>query len=193
MQKLEQGFSIFLALQSVVACGSAEDGDGSIGLGVDPNKQGQDLTADEFEAICRAVADYAQDKFDSRSVRIATCRWTAAALAAPGAEPNTMLCESTYEACTDCIDREGCEGPEPRGEVEGPGCSSPDVPQECSSTVAEIEACFTARIDQYVSPFFAAPACDELGDAPDIPHLDEGLEVPEMCEPVRKNCPEVLE
>jgi len=192
-----------LAISSVTACGSDDDGGGdgggaSLDSGVDEDKPVEDLTDDEAEAICEAGADYFVEKFSSSSLQTAFCRAIAVGTAlglATDEESMQDMCNSLYESCTNCIDDPDAEECEDMTEVpiEEPECGDEEVPSDCSSSVGELEACLKAEVDQGVAAFNDIPDCDEIGPDTEPPTFEEDPPLPAACETVEENCPEALE
>lgn len=191
-----------LAVASVTACKSDDDGDGgsnSFGTGVEPDKLGEDLTDDEVEALCEASVEYTSDKVASDSFRKATCRFAAAYAAqtqAPSEDTLESYCELAYDLCIDCMenpDAEGCEDfPDP-SEDEPADCSDEEAPADCTSTVAEIETCMKTTIDDGIATLTSVPSCDRVTMDTELPDVTAAFEFAAECETVEENCPEVLE
>lgn len=72
-------------------------------------------------------------------------------------------------------------------------CEDEGVPEDCTSTAGQIEACFKANVDQSTSVFDDVPNCDALTEATELPDVEEDLELPAACDTVLDNCPEVLD
>lgn len=188
-----------LSVSSLAACSSDDSGDGGgggLGSGVDSDKQGEDLTDDEVESICEAGQDYVEEKVSSDSFNKSVCRFAAAsvALTAPDEEAMKEACDEGYDLCVDCManpDNEGCEDFDT--DTEQGDCSIEEAPEDCTSTVGEIEACLKATVDLSVSLFKNVPSCDDLTEDTELPVLDDELDTPAACETVEDNCPEVLE
>lgn len=191
-----------LAVSSVSACKSDDDGDGgggSLGSGVEPDKQGEDLTDDEVETLCEATDDYLSDKLTSDSFKKATCRYAAAYAAqtqAPSEGTLKSFCDLAYDLCVSCLeepDAEGCEDFPDLSETEPADCSGEEAPTDCTSTVGEIEACFKATMDEGIANLSSAPSCDDLTMDSELPDASLGFEWAAKCDTVEENCPEVLE
>jgi len=190
-----------LAISSVTACGSDDDGDGggdgggALDSGVDQDKPGEDLTEDEIEAVCEAQYDYAESKVSDADMAKAMCRLVAlsAALSVGGDDAAmTEMCEMVDEACNDCRDDPDGDGCDAYADLEEPenDCSETEVPDDCSSTVGEVEACFKAQVDQFSAIIGDLPSCSEISADSEPPDLEAEIE---ECETVEENCPEALE
>ena len=189
-----------LAISSVTACGSDDDGGGDGGgaldSGVDQDKPGEDLTQDELEAVCLAQYDYAESKISDADMAKALCRMVALSAAiAVGGDNMAEACEMVDDACNDCIDdpdADGCEDYQDILEPDDPetDCADEEVPDNCSSTVGEIEACFKAEADTFSAILGDLPSCSEISEDTEPPDLDAEIE---ECETVEENCASALE
>lgn len=190
-----------LAISSVTACGSDDDGGegdgnggGSLDSGVDQDKQGEDLTQEEVEAVCEAQYDYAESKISDADMSKALCRMVALSVALSEGgdqEALTTMCEMVDEACTGCIDDPDGDGCEAYADLEPEetDCSTVDL-DGCTATVGEVEACFKAQVDQFSGLLGDLPSCSEVSEDTEPPDLEAEIE---ECVDLEDTCPAALE
>lgn len=190
-----------LVAVSVTACKSDDDDGGSaggLGSGVESDKPAEDLTDEEVEAICEAGADYFEDIYSSESFMKSACRFAAVftGVTAPTESSRESLCESAYDLCIGCMEDPEAEGCEDFGDATVPedsiDCAMAEVPDDCSSTAGELEACYRALLDQPSKMIADLPSCSEIDADTEAPSFNVEQEVPAACKTVEKNCPEFL-
>ena len=194
-----------LAVSSATACNSDDDGDSgdgdSLGSGVDSDKQGEDLTEAEVKTICDASGDYFEEVYSADNFAATVCRYAGVRLAverATSGDSMESVCDAGVDLCMDCVDdpeAEGCEDfPDLTLEDDEIDCSDTSVPDDCSATVSEIEACLKAIVDLPMEVLSGVPSCSAINEDTEVPVLDEiGEEMPAECERLEDSCPEILE
>jgi len=194
-----------LSISFVTACKSDDDGGGgggdSLGSGVDSDRAGEDLTEDEVKTICEATGDYVKETYASGKFAAALCQYAGVRVAverATSEDSMESLCNAGVDLCNDCVDdpeTEGCEDfPDLTFAEEEIDCSDTSVPEDCSATVGQLEACVKATLDQPIDAISNVPSCSGVNENTEVPSLDDiGEEMPAECQVVEDNCPEFFE
>lgn len=162
---------------ALVACGG--DGGGSgVDSGVSAAKKGNELTPAEETALCEAAVDHYASVVTAADVENFACV-TAGATAAAAGDGSVMSCQIVYDMCI-AMDPEPTDNP-------GTGCTLTFELSTCTASVAEIEACLTAR-NIAAGEAFREASCDDLATPAD-PN-PEPADLPE-CSKIATTCPGV--
>lgn len=107
------------------------------------------------------------------------------------------LCDAGTDLCQDCAEDPGVEGCEDfpdltldESEID---CSDTSIPDDCSATAGEIEACLKATIDMPMDALSSLPSCSAVNADTEVPSLDFAEETPAECELLEDKCPGFFE
>jgi hypothetical protein len=183
------GIISLLAVSTFCACGSDSEGPSGVTSGVDGSRPVNMLAPGDAQKLCDAVARYGTSRVSRDSVRRAVCvGLTALQIANP---PTVAQCNDSVAQCVMMAAQ--TTGGTTVGAT--PACTAGVPPTNCTATVAELETCSTALIDQAANAL-ASVTCDLWGlppaeaakrimDAQNRPALAE-------CAPIRQKCPAFL-
>ncbi len=176
-----------LGLSMACAAAGCSGGDGgeneSFSSGVTPSKQGEDVTQNEAEQFCMALDDYRTAQTPSRQTQCRAEGFAAANLYRLLAPSDKELRDACSEAEQSCL-----EEPNDPDDVD---CDVADAPAACTSTIGQIEACVTDKVNQNKARLESLPACSSLTREGIAEIADNPPELPASCETVRTNCLEV--
>lgn len=177
--------SAALALSPIlVACG--DDGDGGGGGGTtqvfdssqaNKDKMLSELSQEEVTALCEEYQEYVASEISEAELKRFACYAVAAAFS--GGDANA--CNMIAQECINAPAEENNSGLEPDDSSDD--CNPDDV-KDCDATVGELEACFSATIDQLNSAAQNASCSTSSLD-------DVGS--PAACAPLMEKCPELFE
>ena len=161
-----------------LGCGD-DDGDGGGGSGVNSGISGskvvEDLSDDEATKLCESVSN-AGDSLGEISDDQGCIAGGAATT------ENKAACEEFVETCQ--MQPDDGDDDEPDEEPEEGSCDdAADVFEGCKATVAEVENCFNALIDQFHE--IEDLTCDDAGSVT----LEELQGLPGACDAVQEKCP----
>lgn len=167
------------------ACGDDDD-DGGGGAGVEPVDTGlpddktlSDLDEGDQEAICDAI-----DGLVGPEVQC-----VGAALFIGIFSEDAAACQATFDACIADPEQFAEDNElEPDDEEE---CSVDEIPEDCSATVGELEACFSeqaAAIQSLINNFQCAELLASEGEA-----LGALEELGPACQAVEEKCPGIFD
>lgn len=184
-----------LAATLTAGCGGGDgggDGAGGVSSGVDSTKRGDEVTEEEAQRICEAVGDYVERKVSQ--IDLCKVAGVVAAQIVAGVDPEATDAD-LQAACSEGVQSCNEDEPEPIDPGTEDDCTSGEVPEECSSTVGEIEACLKDTVDMSFAMFTEVPDCGSLTrDLLESEEEEPGEpEMPASCETVQENCPEVFE
>lgn len=183
------GIIAALAIFAFCGCGSDSDGPSGVASGVDGSKPVNTLAPSDAQALCNAVTSYGTSRVTPDSVRRAVCvGLTALQIANP---PTVAQCNDSVAQCV-TMASQTTGG---TTVVRTPTCAAGVPPTACTATVAELEACSTALIDQAANAIGSitcdvwglppADAAKRIMDAQNRPALAE-------CAPIQQKCPAFL-
>lgn len=181
------GVSVFAIACGDDGGGSNNGGGGTSGFssGVDGEVSAGELSADQEDAMCSAYESYASSQVSESEAEELGCTLSGV-MGAAFAQPETD--EEAQQACTTAYD--DCMNSDEEGGEEGT-CQFRDVSEDCTATVAEIEACKEVQYAKSIEALRAMPSCDEL-TLEDLQADDGESETPTECQPVEEKCSELL-
>lgn len=168
--------------------------------GLDPNKKGSELDADEVIQLCEAGAGYG---FDTLADNLETYCNTlgvgdAAGQIATGATEDSELqaaCKTSYDECMvlyeDATSSENFESNREKALISS--CEDAEEVPDCESTVGEIEACSQDTVSSTLEYAKKLPECEDLTLGKLIDIASNPPESPDSCEPVAMDCPDAME
>lgn len=174
-----------MACAAVGCSGGDAGGDESFSSGVSPSKQGEDVTQNEAEQFCMALEDYRVAQTPSRATLCRADGFGAANLLRLVAPSDKELRDACSEAEQNCL-----EEPIDPDDVD---CDLATVPSSCTSTIGQIEACVTDKVNQNNSRLESLPACEALTREGIAEIVDNPPALPASCETVRTNCAQVYD
>jgi len=181
-------FALVLSVGALTNCGGGSSS--GVNSGVDPAKPADDITDDEAERICEAMADYAASQLNEKEVTCKSEGLTYAVAAAIGGRNEADMqaaCQDAYDGCME-------DAPEPDGtdcsDATGDAAMCDD-----SVTVGDVETCATDKVDAYAEVVDQIPSCseitmdklEEIGDQ--LGQGGAGPEQPASCDDVVDACP----
>lgn len=161
--------SLLLAC-TLLACGG-DGGGGSVDSGLPAEKKGSELSDSEGTTLCEAQFTHLGTLVSEQDAHRFACVGTGITAALLG-DGSVMSCQIVYDMC---IKTE----PEPSE----PGTCTLTFLDTCDATVAEIEACLTARNELLADSFKSASCEDVKNTAPSEP------ESPAACSSIESTCP----
>lgn len=176
-----------LTLALLSGCGGAR-----IESGVDSEKTGEELDADEIEEICEATFDYGRETYtvDDRcgypALRAALELYTDTLGEVPDSELQEV-CEEEFDHCADEVaaneNNDWCD-------------DAPEQLEDCTSKVSEIEDCYADTLDAVADELRKLPSCEEVtGDKLSDFLADDKDLTPEVdsCNTIAQSCGDAYE
>jgi hypothetical protein len=164
-----------------LACGGSgsagtPSGGSEVDTGLPANKSMADLTESEVSQFCAAMVEL------SASILPETCAFAGALSAAMEYSlVGTTDVATLRETCQTA--RDECLAPEQTS-------SSCEMPEACTATVGEVEACLNASVGQFMELVAQVPTCEEL-EPSDFEQQSsaEALATPPECTAIETSCP----
>lgn len=163
--------SLFL-VSALLACGGGGGG-GSVDSGLPADKTGVEFSADDIMALCDAVDEHAagvSSVDDAKNLKCVGDGFTAA----QAGNMSVASCQIVYDNCIEM-------------EYQPSDAQCTFKLDDCTATVAEIEACLTVRNEAYAEAFRTASCERAVADGTPLPAIPE---LPE-CTKIKTTCPGV--
>ncbi len=183
-----------ITLGMPVACGDGDSSSSPIETGIAKDKPVSQMTPDEAQKICDAVAQTATEKLQSAEVQKGICGFTGymaasgvdmedltAADVGTGSIDPATACQETYTACM-------AQPPTAEATETIESCEIPEL--DCAATVGEVEACLNEATSSMSKLLKALPDCSDLGK-----ELDQNAimsAIPQKCLELQTKCPEAF-
>lgn len=165
--------------------GTPDAGDVRAGVssGVPPSELGNQLNASDIQDLCAAELRYLQSRISDQDLTNLGCFFLAAA-SSGGATPTVSACQASF---SDCVANAGAGTSTAKCSVDQSKLAA------CTATVAELEACMSAAIDQTAATL-PKLTCDifSLSQSEIQARLAAINQIPPACAPVQQKCPGAL-
>lgn len=183
----------------LLSCGGGDDSSSTVNLPGDENQQLTEATVDQLVQGCEsfqsAVTDgLTDDDLCMMAAVMSTLEWSetdltdenmAADAVTGGEEP--MTCEQVYTTCKSTPEyvtsiRDGMNS--------DMDCTDVEIPENCTATVGELEACLQSMVDLQKQAF-SSLSCDDTESYLSLMEEFEDFQTPE-CDVIMTKCPDMF-
>lgn len=186
---------------SLLACGDDGDGGGITysseaeeasfsggGGDVADDTQAQDLTTEQREALCMEYEEYFTSQLSEQEIKSFACTFAGfftAAFSGDGENFDVQICEQVRSEClTQPLEEDGAD----TGEGD---CAVEDF-NDCTATVAEMEACAQEQVQQFKDLAASFRSCSSIDPNTEVSLGGEG-ELGPACQVLQDKCPEAFQ